>query len=162
MTTRLTAWLFERHEPKHPVTNLTVFLRRFAIASILVLLVWQSCDRWWHRNEETAIRRQSPDRTKTAVLIRHRGFDLNFIVKVETEAGKKTLYVSGDYDPDPQIDWREELQWSSDSKLLVFSLSDIYRKGQKQYWAYDFMAGKSLFDEDTIKQKLQAGGKDSQ
>ncbi len=66
-------------------------------------------------------RLEPPDHTKTGILIKRKGYDLNFLIQVKSGWKTSTLFFSPDYNTDPTIDWNEHIQWSKDSSLLVFT-----------------------------------------
>jgi hypothetical protein len=79
---------------------LLFFLYQVLFKPVLDLLV----------STDVAKRIESPDHTKTALLIRRYAFDLNFIVKVKEDSKTKTLFHSKDFIPDPSVDWKEQLR----------------------------------------------------
>lgn len=83
-------------------------------------------------------RLESPDHTKTALLDRRKGFDLNFLVQIKSGWRTSTIYYSPDYNTDPTVDWNERIKWSIDSSLLVFSTDEIPPYFKSRSWAYDF------------------------
>jgi hypothetical protein len=95
-------------------------------------------------------RLESPDHTKTALLIRRKAFDLNFLVQVKSGWRTSTLYNSPDYNTDPTIDWNERIQWSSDSTLLVFSTDEIPSYFKSKTWAYDFRNNVAVTEQERI------------
>jgi len=58
--------------------------------------------------EDVSKRIESPDHSKTALLIRRKGFDLNFVLKIADGNRSKTIYTSPDYNADPTMDWNEQ------------------------------------------------------
>lgn len=98
---------------------------------------------------DVAKRIESPDRTKTALLIRRYAFDLNFILKIKEDSKTTTLFYSKDFFPDRSVDWKEQLIWSDDSSFLVMTVEEppdslLNRRSQveKYMWAYDFKNNK--------------------
>ena len=98
---------------------------------------------------DVAKRVESPDHTKTALLIRKNGFDLNFAVKIKEGLKIKTLHWTRDFRPNLSADWHEQLIWSDDSSFLVMTLEEPPHKQlngnsqvKKYVWAYDFKDNK--------------------
>ena len=100
-------------------------------------------------------RLEAPDHTKTALLIKRKAFDLNFVVKVEDGLRTSTLYFSPDYNTDPTIDWNERIQWSHDSSLLVFSTDAIPPYFPAKIWAFDFGNSVAVTDREKIMSMLR-------
>jgi hypothetical protein len=95
-------------------------------------------------------RLESPDHTKTALLIRRKALDLNFLVRVKGGGNTSTLYFSPDYNNDPTVDWNERIQWSNDSSLLVFSTDEIHSYSKSRPWAFDFRNNVAVTDQERI------------
>ncbi len=99
---------------------------------------------------DVAKRIESPDHTKTALLIRRSGWDLNFAVKIKEKRRTKTLHWTGDFVPDLSADWKEQIIWSDDSSFLVMTVEEppqrlldgSLRHNKKYMWAYDFKDNK--------------------
>lgn len=92
---------------------------------------------------------ESPDHTKTALLIRRSGWDLNFAVKIKEGLKTTTLHWTGDFRPNLSADWNEQLIWSNDSSFLVMTLEEPSRRQlngsslvKKYVWAHDFKDNK--------------------
>lgn len=98
---------------------------------------------------DVAKRLEAPDHSKTAVLLRRKAFDLNFLVQVKRGWRSSIIYVSPDYNTDPTINWKENIQWSPDSSILVFT-TDAVASFQSRVWAYDFRANAPLSDREKI------------
>jgi hypothetical protein len=95
-------------------------------------------------------RLESPDHTKTALLVRRKAFDLNFLVKIKSGWRTSTLYDSPDYNTDPTVDWNERIKWSSDSSMLVFSTDEIPPYFKSRTWAYDFRNNVAVTEPERI------------
>jgi hypothetical protein len=98
-------------------------------------------------------RLESPDGTKTALLIRRKAFDLNFVVMVRSGLKTSTLYFSPDYNTDPKIDWNEKIKWSGDSSVLVFSTDAVPPFGP-EIWAFDFQNNTAVKDREKVRALL--------
>jgi len=96
-------------------------------------------------------RLMSPDHIKTAFLIRRYGFDLNFGVTViyggdrlknaqkysHYKKRAKRLFWSCDYFPNLDVNWNENIEWSTDSSFLKLIIHNP--EAAKPFtWAYDF------------------------
>ncbi|MHC4455880.1 MAG: hypothetical protein ACYS0I_02130 [Planctomycetota bacterium] len=99
---------------------------------------------------DIAKRIESPDGSKTALLIRRQAFDLNFWVKIKEKGITKTIHFSRDFIPDSRADWNEKIVWSNDSSLLVLMVDDVQNNNEKYMWAYDFKDKKEYFDKEKI------------
>ncbi|MHC4537078.1 MAG: hypothetical protein ACYS6K_24275 [Planctomycetota bacterium] len=95
-------------------------------------------------------RLMSPDRTKTAMLIRRHAFDLNFIVEIKSDGKKKKLFFSHDYPPDISINWNENIEWSADSSLIVLTINEP-DANEPFMWAYDFNDKGEISNNQVIK-----------
>lgn len=100
---------------------------------------------------DVAKRIQSPDQTKTALLIRRYAFiDLNFVVKIKSGFFAKTLHLSKDFDHDHSRDWNEKIIWSDDSTFLVMMVDDPLADNKIYMWAYDFKNNREYLNSDSI------------
>lgn len=120
-------------------------------AFLLLFFLWEFWSRILPQNifgivPDVSRRLTCPDRSKTALLIRRRGRDLNFQVQVN---GRK-LFFSHDYHPDLTINWNENIHWSKDSSLLVLSIHGP-DANEPFKWAYDFRQQKELSDPKGIE-----------
>jgi hypothetical protein len=106
-------------------------------------------------------RHMSPDRTKTAILIRRHAFDLNFKVDVKSGGKKKNLFYSHDYFPNLTINWNENIEWSADSSLLVLTIHEP-DANEPFTWAYDFKEKKELSNIQLIKSLWKDRNKDQE
>lgn len=123
---------------------------KLCFAFLLIFFLWEFWDRILPENilgivTDISRRLTSPDRTRTALLIRRQAFDLNFIVKVN----KKILFYSYDYVPNSTFNWNEDIEWSKDSTLLLLS---IYEPDTNELfkWAYDFLQHREILDANVI------------
>ena len=106
---------------------------------------------------DVAKRIESPDRTKTALLIRRPSWiDLNFLIEIKDGIFSKDLHKSKDFSPDSRVDWNEELIWSYDSSFLVMSVDNEFDEEEKYMWAYDFKDNKEYTDEAKIMEILNS------
>ena|SRR5215207_5742945 len=99
----------------------------------------------------------SPDGKKTALLVREFAFDLNFRLFIMDDSydrapsdSKEALWSSRDYNPDPSINWHEDLEWSKDSSVIAVIIEGDY------VFAYDFDLKKEYKDAGEIKQLLES------
>ena len=115
---------------------------------------------------DVAKRIESPDGTKTALLIRNNAWDLNFAVKIKEGLKTRTFHWTGDFVPDIAADWNEKIVWSDDSSFIVLTVDEPshrgyyidvfgnktghYEQNEKYIWAYDFKNGKEYYDKETI------------
>jgi hypothetical protein len=99
-------------------------------------------------------RLEAPDGKKTALLIRRKTFDLNFLLKVKSGGKVATLYESPDYNTAPSIDWNERIRWSDDSSLLVFSTDAVPPYFGPRMWAFDFRNNVAVRESKTILELL--------
>jgi len=128
---------------------------RLTFAFLLLFFVWEfETDifffLFWGDKSDISKRVMSPDRTKTAILIRKHGFDLNFKVEVKSGRKKKKLFYSHDYYPDLTINWNENIEWSADSSLLVLTIHEP-DANEPFMWAYDFKEKEELSNIQVIK-----------
>ena len=108
-------------------------------------------------HSDVAKRIESPDRTKSALLIRrHSWIDLNFYVEIKDGFFSKELHKSTDFSPDLKIDWNEQLMWSYDSSFLIMSVDNPYDGEEKYMWAYDFKEEKEYTEEALILEVLNS------
>ncbi len=129
---------------------------RLIFAFLLLFFVWE----FWtdilpgklmgEIKTDVSRRLMSPDRTKTAMLIRRHAFDLNFKVDVKSGGKKKNLFYSHDYFPNLTINWNENIAWSADSSLLVLTIHEP-DANEPFTWAYDFNEKKELSNIQVIK-----------
>ena len=105
---------------------------------------------------DVAKRIESPDRSKTALLIRRSAFDLNFYIEIKDGFFSKDLHKSKDFLPDSRVDWNEELIWSYDSSFLVISVDNKFDEEEKYIWAYDFNENKEYTDVAEIMELLNS------
>jgi len=110
---------------------------------------------------DVAKRIVSPDRTKTALLIRRNAFDLNFAVKIKKGLFTKTLHWTRDFIPDRTADWNEQIIWSDDSDFIIMTVDDVRNNNEKYMWAYSFSNGKEYYDKDIIMNILSSRSKKS-
>lgn len=125
---------------------------------------------------DIAKRIESPDGTKTAILIRSNGWDLNFAVKIKEGLKTRTLHWTRDFVPNLAADWNEKIIWSDDSSFIVLTVEEppykryytdvfgnklwcYYEQNEKYIWAYDFRDRKEYYDKDTIISILNSRGK---
>jgi len=109
-------------------------------------------------------RLMSPDHTKTAFLIRRYAFDLNFGVTViyggdRLKNAKKyscykrkaeKLFWSRDYFPCLDVNWNENIEWSTDSSLLKLIIHDP-EEAKPFTWAYDFANEREITEANEIQ-----------
>lgn len=132
-----------------------IFLTTYILLVVRYIPLPVLNDYWFQAYTDVAKRMESPDYSKTAVLIRRNAFiDLNFIVKVKEEGVFKVLHVSRDFIPDFSVDFNEKLVWSDDSTMLVMTANDI--DGNEYIWAYDFADGKEYLDKNIIMGLLKS------
>ncbi len=122
---------------------------------------------------DVAKRIESPDGTRTALLIRRNGWDLNFAVKIKENLTTKTLHWTRDFAPNLEADWNEKLVWSDDSSFLVLTVEEpphkrydtdvfgnilgyYYEQNDKYIWSYDFRDGKEYNDMNSIMSILNS------
>ena len=140
---------------------------RLIFAFLLLFFVWEFCtdifpSNFWGKIKLDVSRRlMSPDRTKTAILIRRHAFDLNFKVDVKSGSKKKNLFYSHDYFPDLTINWNENIEWSADSSLLVLTIHEP-DANEPFTWAYDFKEKKELSNIQVIKSLWKERNKDQE
>jgi len=136
---------------------------RLIFAFLLLFFVWEFVTDILPKSfgDKTDISKRvvSPDRTKTAILIRKHGFDLNFIVQVKSGSKKKKLFFSHDYYPDMTINWNENIEWSDDSSLLVLTIHEP-DANEPFMWAYDFKEKKELSNIQVIESHWKERNKD--
>ena len=135
---------------------LIVFVCLFLLMSRILFHVYVDAD--------VAKRIQSPDKTKIARLIRHKGFiDLNFLVEIKNGFTFKQLHKSRDFLPDRCVDWNEQLIWSNDSSFLFMSVDNQFDDLEKYIWAYDFKHNKEYTTESVIMEIMDSrnSGKDN-
>jgi hypothetical protein len=97
----------------------------------------------------------APNGRTTALLVREYAFDLNFRLylvdspwaSVPSQA-RQAVWSSQDYDPTDRHNWREEVEWSSDSSLVAISIEQHYVFG------YDLTAGRAIENSLQIRQLL--------
>ena len=140
---------------------------RFIFAFLLLFFVWE----FWtdilpgklmgEIKTDVSRRIMSPDRTKTAILIRRHAFDLNFKVDVKSGRKKKKLFFSHDYYPDLTINWNENIECSADSSLLVLTIREP-DANEPFMWAYDFKEKKELSKNQVIKSLWKERNKDQE
>jgi hypothetical protein len=100
-------------------------------------------------------RMTSPNGATSVILVRDYAFDLNLRLFVVDDVGdppssdfKDALWSSRDYNPDPGINWHEDLEWSKDSSIIAVTIDGKY------VFAYDFKSDKKFEDQESIKQLL--------
>lgn len=113
---------------------------------------------------DVSSRLMSPDQTKTAFLIRRYAFDLNFGVTViyggdRLKNAKKysrykkraeRLFWSQDYFPYLDVNWNENIEWSTDSSFLKLIIHDP--EAAKPFtWAYDFANEREITEANEIQ-----------
>jgi len=103
---------------------------------------------------DVAKRIESPDSSKTAILIRRQAFDLNFYVDIKKGLRTRKLHRSRDFYPNSQLDFNEKIVWSNDSNLLVLMIDDVSGNNEKYMWAYDFRDKKEYYDNDKITEMM--------
>ncbi len=143
---------------------------RIALRSIFVFLplffVWEFVTvilprKFMGITPDVSRRLMSPDRTKTAILIRRHGFDINFVVEVKSGSKKKRLFFSHDYHPDLTINRNENIEWSADSSFLVLTIQEP-DANEPFMWAYDFKEKKELPNIQVIKSLWKERNKDKE
>jgi hypothetical protein len=99
---------------------------------------------------------ESHDGSRTAILVRDYGFDLNFRLFIVESGSKevptdkeKAIWTSHDYEPTTHRAWHEEIEWSGDSSIVAVMIEDTY------VFAYDFNTLQKIEDPDTIKALLK-------
>ena len=92
------------------------------------------------------------DRSKTAILVRKYGFDLNFLLFIQESGSQeaptdrtKAIWISHDYDPSPYKEWGEDIKWSGDSSIVAVKIDNEY------VFSYDFNTSKQTDDPEIIK-----------
>jgi hypothetical protein len=98
----------------------------------------------------------APDFSKTALLERDYGFDLNFRLYIVTKSTAPlpdfdaAIWQSKDLDLDTRRSWYEDLEWSADSSVIAVILED------QHVFAYDFASEESVTDPQRIEDMLRA------
>jgi hypothetical protein len=102
-------------------------------------------------------RMTSPDGKKSMILVRDYAFDLNLRLFIVDDVGdpapsdfKDALWSSRDYNPDPGMNLREDLEWSKDSSVIAVTIDGEY------IFAYDFNSNEKFEDQESIKQLLES------
>ena len=139
---------------------------RLIFAFLLLFFIWEFETNifpkmFWGDKSDISRRIMSPDRTKTAMLIRKHAFDLNFKLEVKSGRKKKKLFFSHDYYPDLTINWNENIEWSADSSLLVLTIHEP-DANEPFMWAYDFKEKKELPNIQLIKSLWKDRNKDQE
>jgi len=117
--------------------------------------VWRDLQCGFPLTFDIARRVTAPDESKTAVLVRVIGFDMNYrlyIVKgnvVTPSCEADELWISTDFNPDTRLNLHEDLQWSNDSSIIAVTI-----EGQYTY-AYNFSSEKEVDDPVTIQSLLE-------
>jgi hypothetical protein len=98
----------------------------------------------------------APDSSKTALLERDYGFDLNFRLYIVSNYRaslpdfKAAIWQSRDLDLDTRRTWHEDLEWSADSSIIAVRLEDQY------VFAYDFALNEAIKESERIEKVLKA------
>lgn len=98
----------------------------------------------------------APDSSKTALLERDYGFDLNFRLYIVSDYRaslpdfKAAIWGSKDYDLDTRRSWHEDLEWSADSSVIAVRIEDQY------VFAYDFVSSEAIKEPERIEKVLKA------
>jgi hypothetical protein len=98
----------------------------------------------------------APDSSKTALLERHYGFDLNFRLYIVGNYSaalpnfKAAIWGSKDFDLDTRRSWHEDLEWSADSSIIAVRLEDHY------VFAYDFLSKEAIKEPQRIEDMLKS------
>ena len=143
-------WAFGEKSKKVIFRGTYVFLFLFFLWQILLRPLIDEFMPMGPIRTDVAKRIESPDGTKTALLIRRNGWDLNFAVKIKENLRTKTLHWSRDFVPDLKADWNEQIVWSDDSSFIVLTVDDVQNSNEKYMWAYDFRSRKEYYDKDEI------------
>ena len=92
------------------------------------------------RMTSTVMKKSSPDKQRTAKLIRTQFIDVNFKVNVD---GKR-VYTSPDFAP-IQTDFREQIVWDTNSQIIVLEVAG------KRIFGYHVVEKRALTDSEIIK-----------
>lgn len=103
----------------------------------------------------------SPDQSKTALLERSVGFDLNFVLFIKEGYSRhsrgslprdysEALWFSRDYNPSTLDNWHEDIEWSSDSSVIAVIIDGEY------VFAYDFSLDQRYEDSEHIESLLKS------
>jgi hypothetical protein len=113
-------------------------------------------------SNDVSLRLASPDYKRTALLVSSDSGSERYVIveilradivpttKYELigEKGKKRIFRSKAYDPDLRINLHENIEWSSDSSLLVLTID---ARPQPFKWAYDFQTDKEVMIPERIE-----------
>lgn len=121
-------------------------------------------DAWFSFGPDDVARRvTAPDWSRTAILVRSYGFDLNFkLYVIERKSGGgsandfgkgEAVWWSRDYEPTTHRNWNEEIEWSKDSSVIAVSVEGQYA------FAYDFIADQKIEEPESIRSLLDLRSK---
>jgi hypothetical protein len=157
--------------PAKIVSKLFSFLGGVVVTLLVVAAIAVPCAISWALSSTNAtadishdvsLRLASPDYRKIAFLINSNSGSERYVIVEMLTAGiisttkyeliadrcKRRIFRSKIYDPDLRIDLHENIEWSSDSSLLVLTID---AQSEPFKWAYDFQTDHEVVNPDRIE-----------